>query len=322
MEIIFANFGKIYSSLKSFFWDIWDIEPFFISIAVMLVLIILKAILRLIFYGSSKKDNILTGMKQSIQKWFFWFKVLFNKESMKTVPNTLWHITWIVIIFSCGIIVLAALLEKSKIESSTEAPNTHQTQETPEPEGTAEAKDRSAESDDIRLSARRIASGITIIIYLLVLKSLLWRLIKDLQTPEIQRQLLRQTWFTTWGIIFFSFGIIYLSNSFKNLGITAAVVGGIIGIAFQTPLKGIVGWLMLTTRSTFKEEHYVQIGNIKGTVDQLTLMSVILKDAVVIKETNETSVGKVHIPTSTLFDQTIINAPAITKPESKDVTQS
>ena len=199
-----------------------------------------------------------------------------KKKSTKIAPDTLWHIIWIFIIFGFGFVALAFW----------------------------QGLDGSETTETIDPSTRRIVSGVTIIAYLLFLKSLLWRFIKDwglikeLEKSDTESKLLRRIWFTIWVVIFFSVGIIHLSDSFRNLGISAVVVGGIIGISCQTPLRGIVGWLMLTMGSNFQEGDNVKIGNIKGKIERITLLSVVIKNA----DRNE-----VHIPTSTLFDQAIID---------------
>ena len=118
---------------------------------------------------------------------------------------------------------------------------------------------------------------------------------------DANRELLTKVWNTIWFVIILIFGIIGLSGSFKTLGVSVAVGAGILGISFQTPLQGIAGWLMLTIWKPFVEGDCIKIGDIKGQVDQITLMSVMLK------HTDEADSGIAYIPNSALFDQSVIN---------------
>ncbi len=66
---------------------------------------------------------------------------------------------------------------------------------------------------------------------------------------------------------------------------------------FLIIIIGIAGWLMLIVWKPFVEGDYIKIGDIKGEVDKITLMSVMLKN------TDETDSSTAYIPNSTLFDQ-------------------
>ena len=291
------TFGKY---LKDIFWSI---TPFLISIGIMVGLLGLKALLRRflqsltrLFNGEPTEEDesterlpnkILSGIWELrghamdfIQKHFW---EIFKEEPPETPLSKIWHFFWILIIFSAGLIGLSSSLDGCKTFDPSETSIASET------------------SDETHLSIR-IASGITTMVYLFVLQSLFRRLLTD--HPKywgFDLKLLNKIWAPTWTVIILIFGIISMSASLNTLGISAAFAAGVLGISFQTPLRGIAGWLMLMTCRPFKQGDRVKIGNIEGKVDNITVMSVVLK------ETNETDTGTVYVPSSTLFDQAITN---------------
>lgn len=221
----------------------------------------------------------LKGRAMDFIQKHFW--EIFKEDPPETPLGKMWHFFWILIIFSAGLIGLSNSLEGRKIFDPSET--------------------ASETSDETHLAVR-IASGITTMVYLFVLQSLFRRLLAD--HPKywgFNLRLLNKIWAPTWIVIIIIFGIISMSASLKVLSVSAALAIGGLSIALQTPLKGIAGWLMLMTCKPFEQGDRVKIGSIEGYVDNITVMSVILK------ETHETDTGTVYIPSSTLFDQTITN---------------
>lgn len=189
-----------------------------------------------------------------------------------TPVNKVWHLTWISIILGLGSVGLFISL------------NAHQTSSGPPP------------------IPIRIASCFTISVYLIVFKSLLGRLLKDhLIGLDLDPKFMNKIWHFTWVIVILLFGIISLTASLNILSAAAAAAAAIVGFSLQTPLKTIVGGLMIVTGKNFEKGDCVKIGDIKGEVVEIKPMSIILKEA------NGTESGTVHIPNSMLFDQMIIN---------------
>ena len=151
-----------------------------------------------------------------------------------------------------------------------------------------------------------VTIAVTVIVYLLVFQSVLWKLLKDnleedyFEIMGLDSEDLIKIWRFTWLVIILISGIVSLSSSPETLGISTAIIGGFVVLVLQAPLKGILGWLMLITWKPFEEENYVKIGGIQGKVDNIALMSVILT------ETDEPKATAIHIPNSTLFYQEII----------------
>ena len=291
------TFGKYLKGI------LWLIKPFLISIGIMVGLLGLKALSRRFLQSFTRLFNrepaeedesterllnkILSGIwglkgrAMDFTQKHFW--EIFKEDPPETPLGKMWHFFWILIIFSAGLIGLSNSLEGRKIFAPSETSIASET------------------SDETHLAVR-IASGITTMVYLFVLQSLFRRLLADHpKSWGFNLRLLNKIWAPTWIVIIIIFGIISMSASLKVLSVSAALAVGGLGIALQTPLKGIAGWLMLMTCRPFEQGDRVKIGSIEGWVDNITLMSVILK------ETNETDAGTVYIPSATLFDQTITN---------------
>ena len=333
MEIIFANFGEIYSyieaHIKSFFLSI---APYFFSIITMVGLMLLKKSLRVLYYGSKRNEAKPNDKAKSNLRRFF--KKFFKEDTTGRTPGTLWHIIWLIIIFGAGSIILAYFLISQTQNLFQRTDNTRQLLS-----GIMRMFGMHPKPDLFRI-IKGIASFGIVAAYLGIFQALLWRIIRDVrerdpiekaqnedeETEEEQEKIanlkpLRRVWVTSWTAIFLIIFFTYLNTYFGT--IPAAVIIGVIGISCQTPLKAIVGWITLIIRQKFKKGMDVQIGDFKGEIDGITPL------AVVIKEAGETK-REIHIPTSTLFDQIIIDLslvsksdlkPAKTKPESEDVTQ-
>ena len=282
--------SRVIEDIKNDIGDIFlSIMPFFLTVIIIMGLFCLKKYLRKYF---EKKNNqtqnplnpILSSIWSHIQCGIPWIKKhlmeIFDENGAPETPlDKIWHLTWIVIIFSAGIIGLSISLGISNTSTQT------------------------------HIAFIRVATSITTIVYLYVLQSLFKRLFKDYPTDwGLNPKSLNKVWSPAWFVIILISGILSLSGSFETLGISAAIVGGLLGVTFQTPLKGTVGCLMIIVRKPFKNGDYIKIGSIKGKVADISLTTITLKD------TNQTDSGTVYIPNSTLFDQAIIN---YTKPSSE-----
>ena len=291
-----------------------SIKPFLMSIGIMVVLFVLKAFLRKVFFKKKTLEGETPTEKPLTQMWGSFRKGIdsiqerirdtFKRESSEKPPK-IWHFIWILLIFSAGLVSLSSSLNMSETFDVSKAFMMSETPDAPKTDTPSET------SQNTPLSIR-IASLMTTGIYLFVLQSLFWRLLKDhFGDLGLDVKFRHKIWFPAWAIIILIFGIISLSASLKTLGISAAVAAGILGISLQTPLQGVVGWLMLMARKPFKEGDHVRIGSIEGTVANITMMSV------VFKEVKGMGSGTVYVPNSTLFDQVITNLPSETDPASE-----
>ena len=280
------------------------IKPFLTSIGIMVVLFVLKSLLRRAFFKGKSLERETPTEKPLTQMWGSLRRGIdsiqkrigdiFKRESPEKPPK-IWHFIWILLIFSAGLVSLSTSLNMSEGFDVSKAFTMPETSDAPKTDIPSET------SENTPLSIR-VASFMTTGIYLFVLQSLFWRLLKDhFGDLGLDVKFRHKIWFPAWAIIILIFGIISLSASLKTLGISAAVAAGIFGISLQTPLQGVVGWLMLMTRKPFKEGDHVRIGGIEGKVTNITMMSV------VFKEVNGVDSGTVYVPNSTLFDQAIMN---------------
>ena len=316
MENIVSLVMDILKTLRVEFPSVLSsIKPFLASISIMMVLFGLKALLRKVFFKEKALERKTPTEKPLTQMWGYLRRGMYStqkrlgdifKRELPEKPPKIWHFIWILLIFSAGLVSLSVSLNMSETFGVSEtltapgipaAPTTATPSETPE---------------DTPLSIR-IASFMTTGIYLFVLQSLFWRLLKDhLEDLGIDLKFRHKIWLPAWAIIILIFGVISLSASLKTLGISAAVAAGILGISIQSPLQGVVGWLMLMTRKPFKEGDHVRIGSIEGKVTNITMMSVIFK------EVNGMDSGTIYVPNSTLFDQAIMNLSAETDPPAEE----
>ena len=288
------------------------IKPFLTSISIMVVLFVLKSLLRRAFFKREKSleretptekplNQMCGSLRRSMDSIQKWIGDIFKRESPEKPPK-IWHFVWILLIFSAGLVSLSTSLNMSETFDVSKAFTMPETSDAPKTDIPSET------SENTPLSIR-IASFMTTGIYLFVLQSLFWRLLKDhFGDLGLDVKFRHKIWFPIWAIIILIFGIISLSASLKTLGISAAVAAGILGISLQTPLQGVVGWLMLMMRKPFKEGDHVRIGSIEGKVTNITMMSV------VFKEVNGMDSGTVYVPNSTLFDQVITNLSSETDP--------
>ena len=265
------------------------IAPVLVNIIGIVVLISLKTFLRKPIEkhlkeepsGESKFERILETLKDS-----------------KKPLLILWHLIWFALILLWGLAGMIALFELLQT-----LPEPFLT-----PEGDNEGNNKGAEPLlNLVISG---ATGLSImIIYLLTVLSVLGKSLKDAlkewnpKVGGLDSEELIKIWNLARIAIFLIFGIIALSIPLKSVGTTAAIAAAAVtvtGLTFRTQLAGVAGWLTLITWKPFEEEDWVKIGSITGQVDNIALMSLTLK------ETRETESGTVHIPNSTVLDQTII----------------
>ena len=291
------------------------IKPFLTSISIMVVLFGLKALLRKAFFKEKALKRKTPTEKPLTQMWGSLRRGMDStqkrlgdifKRELPEKPPKIWHFFWILLIFSAGLVSLSTSLNMSE---TFDVSQTFTALGIPA-ELTTDTPSKSSEDTPLSI---RIASFMTTGIYLFVLQSLFWRLLKDhLEDLGLDLKFRHKIWFPAWAIIILIFGIISLSASLKTLGVSAAVAAGILGISLQTPLQGVVGWLMLMARKPFKEGDHVRIGSIEGKVVNITMMSV------VFKAVNGMDSGTIYVPNSTLFDQAIKNFSSETDPAPEE----
>ena len=255
--------------------DILDILPFivplFLTISAMVILLVLKELLG-----------------QFIKYSFKSVKIKFTEKPLWNI----WHFVWFFIIFIPGAIGLVVSIDMLDAPYAFYKDSVN----TPYKTDTIISK-----SDNLK--ARKFAIGMTAVGCLLIFQRLLQKLIREntLNIESSNRKLLNRIWGISWAVVISICGVVGLSGSFETLGISAAIAGVLLGVSFQTPLRGVAGWVMLTVRKPFIAEDQIKIGSIKGKVHEINLMSITLKN------TDKTNSDTVYIPNSTLFDQPIIN---------------
>ena len=155
-----------------------------------------------------------------------------------------------------------------------------------------------------------LLSAITIVTLLLI-KAILTRPIR----AYVYKRALKKanadnfmlTWTFVWIIIIVIFGVISLSGSIQTLGISAGLLGMIVGWSLQQPVTGVAAWLMLILKRPFRIGQRVIIAGIKGDVVDITLTHVILDQVGGTIVGEERSGRSILIPNAILFSQTITN---------------
>lgn len=101
--------------------------------------------------------------------------------------------------------------------------------------------------------------------------------------------------------------VIAYHGNLGELGFIAGLLTVAVGWALQKPIAGVVAWLMILTRRPFNIGDRIIIGNTKGDITNITLTHIYLDEVGGTIEGEEESGRTVMIPTSTIFDQQIIN---------------
>lgn len=114
-----------------------------------------------------------------------------------------------------------------------------------------------------------------------------------------------------WRYAWYALGIIVVtvsfSGSFLSLGVSAALVGMILGWSLQAPVTGIAAWLMIIIKRPFSIGDRITISGITGDVVDITLTHVILNQVGGTVSGEELSGRGVMIPNAILFQQIIHN---------------
>ncbi|PIZ57128.1 hypothetical protein COY28_00315 [Candidatus Woesearchaeota archaeon CG_4_10_14_0_2_um_filter_57_5] len=97
------------------------------------------------------------------------------------------------------------------------------------------------------------------------------------------------------------------SGSWLGFGLTAGLVSAALGWALQKPITGIAAWAMVVTKRPFEIGDRVIIGTVQGDVEDITLSHIQVAEFGGTIQGEEKSGRTILIPTSTLFDQNIIN---------------
>jgi len=114
-----------------------------------------------------------------------------------------------------------------------------------------------------------------------------------------------------WRIFFWAIAIIlFLAGTGGNLatlGLSAALIGMVLGWSLQRPVTGIAAWLLVTIMKPFKIGDRVIIAGIIGDVKNIGLMYVTMEQVGGTIGGEEKSGRAVLIPTAVLFDNVIMN---------------
>lgn len=97
------------------------------------------------------------------------------------------------------------------------------------------------------------------------------------------------------------------TENFAALGISATVVGAIIGWVLQKPIEGIAAFFLIQTRKPFRVGDRVDIDGMKGDVVDITWTHLFLEEVSGTTTGQDKSGRVIVIPTNILFDKRIIN---------------
>lgn len=121
----------------------------------------------------------------------------------------------------------------------------------------------------------------------------------------------RENIITIWGYVYIllaAFALIFsFSGDLAATGISVGLITAALGWALQKPITGIAAWIMLLVKRPFKIGDRVVIGDITGDIKKIEMFYVSLREVGGRVQCEEKSGRIIMIPTSTLFDQRIIN---------------
>jgi len=114
-----------------------------------------------------------------------------------------------------------------------------------------------------------------------------------------------------WRIFYWSIAsILFLAGTGGNLatlGLSAALIGMVLGWSLQRPVTGIAAWFLVTIMRPFKIGDRVIIAGIIGDVKNIGLMYITMEQVGGTVGGEEKSGRAVLIPTAVLFDNVIMN---------------
>ncbi|MBU0635484.1 mechanosensitive ion channel family protein [Candidatus Micrarchaeota archaeon] len=108
-------------------------------------------------------------------------------------------------------------------------------------------------------------------------------------------------------ILLLIFAIFSYVGSWEGLGLGLGLFSAALGFALQKPIAGIVAWLMIITRRPFEIGDRIIIGNVKGDVQDITIMHIYLRELGGLISSESNSGRMVLVPNSVLFEQNVIN---------------
>ena len=116
-----------------------------------------------------------------------------------------------------------------------------------------------------------------------------------------------RTWNWAWKLVIGVFVVIALSGSLQLLGLSAALLGMMLGWSLQAPVTGLAAWLMILLKRPFRIGDRVIIAGIIGDVTDITLTHVVLNQVGGTVGGEEPSGRGVLIPNAILFGHIIMN---------------
>ena len=102
--------------------------------------------------------------------------------------------------------------------------------------------------------------------------------------------------------IFFTY-----TESFTALGVSAGVIGAVIGWALQKPIEGMAAFFLIVTRKPFRVGDRIDIEGMKGDVTDITMTHLYIEEVSGTTAGQDRSSRIIVIPTNILFDKRIIN---------------
>ncbi len=143
-----------------------------------------------------------------------------------------------------------------------------------------------------------------------VLTKALQRLLSAAAKTDAQRQNVK-VFLNVWRYFFWFLILVLVMVSFSGslaaLGLSAGLLGMMLGWALQKPITGIAAWFMVLLKRPFKVGDRVIIGQWRGDIADITLTHIVLQEVGGTTGGEERSGRSILIPTSTLFDQVVVN---------------
>lgn len=154
-----------------------------------------------------------------------------------------------------------------------------------------------------------VTVAVTLVILIIIFKAVKHFLLRNAKTKrEISNitvflDILKYTFILLLIIIIFS----SYYGRWGDIGFLAGLLTVALGWALQKPISGVVAWLIIIIRRPFHLGDRVIISDIIGDVVDISLTHIFLKEIGGTIDGEEYSNRTIMIPTSTIFDQRVIN---------------
>ncbi|MCD6496311.1 MAG: mechanosensitive ion channel family protein [Candidatus Aenigmarchaeota archaeon] len=151
--------------------------------------------------------------------------------------------------------------------------------------------------------------GISLLVYKVITAGIKRGVLKRAKTKKQKNNVLvfLSLWRYAFTVLILVTIIFLLGGDITGLGVWAGLLTAALGWALQKPITGVAGWIMVIVKRPFQIGDRIQIGAVKGDVQEISLTHIYLKEIGGTIATEETSGRVIMIPNSKLFEQDIIN---------------